>query len=272
MSKTWYTRDEGNSYFINSIKPCTPPKQLYSLGMDRWGDTFISTVKRKEESLCHFTCGPTMELLNEVETFWKNEPMYKKMGIAYKRSILMYGPPGCGKSSAISRLIDEAILKHDALVFLQSNFARFHHLMNTVRSVEPTKKVLVLIEDIDKRLYEDEEEVLELFDGNTSQTNILYVSTTNFIKRLPNRFVNRPSRVDKRIEFPHLSAKQMAEYMSFLNVDKKLAKQLSTKLKKVTIAQIKEAVILAAVHKLPVDEVANMINEHVKTNEDDEDE
>lgn len=272
MSSNWYTRDEGKTFFTQVVKPATPPKSLMRLHMDRFGDTFITPIPRKDEKLCSFTCGPTMDLINEVDTFWKHEKLYKNMGLAYKRSVLMYGPPGCGKSSALSRLIDHAIEKHDAFVFLQDNFGGFNNMVNAIRVVEPTKKILVLIEDIDKKLMYDEEDVLELFDGNTSLTNILYVSTTNFIQRLPNRFVNRPSRVDKRIEFPHLSAKQMAEYMAFLNVEKKVAGPLSKKLKKVTIAQIKEAVILATVHKLPIDEVTKIINDHVKTNEDSEDE
>lgn len=272
VNKNWLTFDDGKSFQPHVSKPSTLPRELLSAGTDRFGRLVVSPVKRKEEKLFNFTCGPTIELLDEVKKFWSSETMYNNMGLAYKRSILMYGPPGCGKSSAIGRLINEAIDKHDAIVFLQNNFGEFNGMMQQLREIEPDRKILVLIEDIDKKLMYDEEDVLELLDGNTSLTNILYVSTTNFIKRLPNRVVNRPGRVDKRIEFPYLSSEQMAEYMSFLNVEPKLAKSLSMKLKNVTIAQIKEAIILSTMHKLPVTEVAKIVRSRVDTNEEDEDE
>lgn len=45
-------------------------------------------------------------LLSEVDAFVESEQFYKRRGIAYRRGFLMYGSPGCGKTSVINAIAD----------------------------------------------------------------------------------------------------------------------------------------------------------------------
>jgi len=54
-------------------------------------------------------------------------------------------------------------------------------------------------EDIDNPVDRGyEEEILSLLDGEHRVDRIVYIATTNYLKKLPARMINRPSRFDKR--------------------------------------------------------------------------
>ncbi len=265
----WHGSVDGKTYTFGQSAPVSLPAGLFQVYRDTWGKTIMSALEQKKESLCEFTCGPTISLLNELKSFWNAENTYKKLGIAYKRSALLYGPAGCGKSGAIARVISETT-KNNGIVLLQERFDNFSSLLKNFKNAEPNRKVVVVIEDIDKRLQYDEEEVLELFDGNTSETNVFYISTTNFIERLPSRFVNRPGRVDTRINFPFLSVEQKIEYLKFLNLDKTTATEVAKTSKNVTLAQLKEIVTLTQVFGKTPAQASKIVGVQIKVREDEE--
>ena len=48
--------------------------------------------------------GISDKILNDVKDFIHNPQWYFDRGIPYRRGYLLYGPPGCGKSSYITAL------------------------------------------------------------------------------------------------------------------------------------------------------------------------
>jgi predicted ATPase len=52
---------------------------------------------------------PTQYILNQIKTFWAAKEKFEKYRFLQKRGILLYGPPGCGKSSIISLLKKQII-------------------------------------------------------------------------------------------------------------------------------------------------------------------
>ena len=267
INKFWQASADGLNFTFGESAPIKLPSGLYNIHHDSWGHTIMRSLERKKETLCNFKCGPTVTLLDELKKFWDSENIYKELGIAYKRSALLHGPAGCGKSGAIARIISETIA-NDGIVLLQDRFDGFSDLIKKFKKAEKDRKVVIIIEDIDKRLSYDEEEVLEIFDGNTSETNVFYISTTNFVSKLPNRFVNRPGRVDVRIEFPFLSLEQKKEYLIFLNVDKVMATAIAKVSKSVTLAQLKEMVTLTKVFGKTPAEAAKQATYRIKVKEE----
>lgn len=54
--------------------------------------------------------GVSDKILNDIKEFIQNPKWYYDRGIPYRRGYLLYGPPGCGKSSYITALAGTPIL------------------------------------------------------------------------------------------------------------------------------------------------------------------
>jgi len=137
-------------------------------------------------------------ILNEMDDFWDKKDNYKKMGYLHNRAILMFGPPGSGKSCLIKLATQDLVGKGD-VVFIGKNINILTEGLKVFREVEPDRRCLVIMEDIDEM---SEHSLLQLLDGANTVDNIIYLGTTNFIDKLPKRIL-RPGRFDRKIEVNH---------------------------------------------------------------------
>ena len=151
------------------------------------------------------------EVLNGIRTFWKREDKFKEYGFTYKRGVLLYGVPGGGKTTIINQLADHIVNTMNGLVFYisQTNELDLYYKFSgeILRVIEPTRPILVVLEDIDGlcSFKENETTLLNILDGANQINNVVYIATTNYISRLPERIVNRPSRFDLRVEVKYPS-------------------------------------------------------------------
>src|SRR5580658_3164749 len=79
------------------------PAGIYEIDNDN-GGWFLSRVKFPSDNLLRLPGMPIDYILNQIDTFWKREELFKQTGLLHKRGILMYGPAGCGKTSIIRLL------------------------------------------------------------------------------------------------------------------------------------------------------------------------
>lgn len=141
----------------------------------------------------------TQTVLDEVHTFWQSEEKYRHHKLLYKRGIILWGPPGGGKTVAIKLLMNE-LVKQDGIVVIASDIALLLMCMKALRRIEPTRNLIVVFEDIDEILYANGEHgVLAMLDGEDNVDNVLHLATTNHPEKLGARIMNRPSRFDRRI-------------------------------------------------------------------------
>jgi len=147
------------------------------------------------------------KVLTDVGTFWEKEAIYNKFKSVYKRGILLYGMQGCGKSSIILLLVKQLIEDYNGLVFFISNHEELEGFITTIlpdiKDIEPNRKIIVVLEDIDTFLTDYSSEVtrlLNFLDGAISTSGIVTIATTNYPEKLQERIVNRPSRFDRRYE------------------------------------------------------------------------
>ena len=91
---------------------------------------------------------PSDYILNQMKVFWEKADLYKEHGLIHKRGILMYGAPGCGKTSIVRLLCDE-ILKMGGVVFSIDDFENAASFVNEFRSIEPERMILTIQEDIE---------------------------------------------------------------------------------------------------------------------------
>ena len=112
--------------------------------------------------------------------------------------MLLYGTPGTGKTCVL-KLVMEDVTKNGDVIFLAKSAGIVNKAMEEFREVEPDRKVLVVLEDIDEMVKYDERSLLELLDGPEQKDKVLYLATTNYIDRLPPRML-RPGRFDRKLE------------------------------------------------------------------------
>lgn len=220
----------------------------------------------------------TERVMKEMDKFWASEHRFRKHGFLWKRGIMLWGPPGSGKTSTVQSLINKVTSNQQngiAISIYDPNISS--EGLTLLRKIEPRRPVLAIIEDIDAliRRY-GESSLLSLLDGETQVDNIVYVATTNYPENLDPRFVNRPSRFDlvQKIGMPNANARR--SYLLFKHPE--FAKNTQTLMQWVkdtedfSIAHLKE--LLVAVHVLDcpyaeaLDRLKTMMEKQISSKDD----
>jgi GTPase SAR1 family protein len=156
------------------------------------------------------------KVVEEIQKFWEKEPIFKEYKLTYKRGIILWGPPGSGKSSTI-QIIMKDVVDRDGIVIRFGSPAMFTDGMRRFKEIQPDTPVVVLMEDIDSTLHMySETEVLNILDGVNQIDKVVYLATTNYPERLGARIINRPSRFDKRFKIGHPNEESRKMYLQHL--------------------------------------------------------
>lgn len=159
--------------------------------------------------------------LQDIQNFINSEQYYIKKGLPYKRGYILYGPPGCGKTSII-----KAIAKHYNIpIFiidlnLVKDNASLTKIANEINSLCAHRKLhIVLFEDVDRtkifsesRYYSSisEDCVLNIIDGIEENYGRLTFLTTNNISKITNmEGLLRPGRIDAQINISYCTIDQI---------------------------------------------------------------
>lgn len=177
------------------------PPGLYSIYTTMMGDARFCLEDTNTESLLRFKKYADT-VLAEIDFFWTRRQVYETTGLQYRRGILLYGPPGTGKSSLIRVILKDVIAKGGMGFLIDRGVGSFSTCYSTFRKMQPDTPLVVVIEDIERIIdYGNESELLDILDGQRAGvTNTIFLATTNYIQKLPDRLKNRPSRFDRRIE------------------------------------------------------------------------
>ena len=136
------------------------------------------------------------EIIRDIEKFWTKEETFRKLGFLWKRGVLLFGPAGSGKTSTIQLIIKDIIDRGGIAVYVKEPKLTASGL-EMLRKIEPTRPVIVVVEDIDAlQQMHGEADLLAMLDGDLQIDNVVFIATTNYPEKLDKRLVNRPSRFD----------------------------------------------------------------------------
>ncbi|XP_051870455.1 mitochondrial chaperone BCS1 isoform X2 [Pristis pectinata] len=153
--------------------------------------------------------GISEKIIQDVKDFIGNPKWYTDRGIPYRRGYLLYGPPGCGKSSFITALAGE--LEYSICLLSLSDRSLTDDRLNHLLSVAPQQSI-ILLEDVDAAFISRDlakenptmyqgmgrltfSGLLNALDGVASTEARLVFMTTNHLDRLDPALI-RPGRVD----------------------------------------------------------------------------
>jgi len=205
-----FTHCQFSQLMDNQFTPCGPTTAflvpgVYKVHKAHGIGLVFSKVPVKVENLIHFPDSNSEKVIGEISDFWDREEIFKEFEFPHKRGILLWGPPGSGKSSAIQLIIKD-VIDRSGIVLLFDGPGIFIDGYNVFRKIQPETPVVVIMEDLDEIIHRyGENEVLQILDGVHKIHKTCFLATSNYPQRLKARVINRPSRFDKRfkIDFPN---------------------------------------------------------------------
>lgn len=123
-----------------------------------------------------------------------------------KRGVLLYGPPGTGKTLTVRHLIGMA--EGATVIMLTGRALQLISLATaTARALQPA---IVVLEDCDLVAEQRDHfrsspllfDVLDALDGLASDSDVVFLLTTNRVDVLEPALAQRPGRVDLAVEIP----------------------------------------------------------------------
>jgi ATP-dependent 26S proteasome regulatory subunit len=194
---------------------------LYEIDSNPQMGLFFNRIGMGTEGLVRFKDSASEEVINEINLFWDREDLFRRFGLMFKRGILLYGPPGSGKTCTIKQVI-EGLIQRQGVVFKFGSPDLFSKGLQVFREIEPDTPCIILQEDLDSILETyNESKVINILDGVDLIDKVVFLATTNYPERLGARIVNRPSRFDKRIRIKHPNDEARMTYFNHLFDSKK---------------------------------------------------
>jgi hypothetical protein len=143
------------------------------------------------------------ELFKDLADFFAAAEHYRKYKIAWKRGILLLGPPGNGKTHAVKALVNRAGIPCLYVRSLKAQHRTDHTLISNVfshaREVSPC---ILVFEDLDTLINPGNRSYfLNELDGFESNDGIFVIATTNYPEKLDPAIMDRPSRFDRKYTF-----------------------------------------------------------------------
>jgi hypothetical protein len=243
-------RPVGDVTLTDSLTP-----GAYKIGHDMSG-IFLEQIQPNTDEMMVFEDSPMHKAVNEIATFWDRKEHYKKLGLMQSRGIILYGPPGSGKSLALQQ-VGEAMAKNGDIVLMANSPEQISSALNAVRQIEPDRRIVVTFEEADELASYDERTLLRLMDGDLKVDRVCYLATTNYIDKLSPR-LQRPGRFDKRI---YVGPPKFEHRLKYLNhklkgiAEDSAIQDMAKKTEGLSFGHLRELIAGAFAIGDPVDEV-----------------
>jgi hypothetical protein len=208
-----------------------------------WSRVDVKTNKTLENTV--YSDLVNKDIFEDIDWFMNNESWYASRGLSYKKSYLVYGPPGSGKTSITKILANKyklPVFILDMQMIKTNN--DFNKLVTDINYFASNGKYIVSVEDVDRfgffkdRWYHQGDDnitmacLMNFLDGVMETHGRICIFTANDVdKVLKYPAVIRPGRIDKIVEVKECDEGQIKRlYRNFFNeeLEVKLCDQLFT--------------------------------------------
>lgn len=201
----WSVHDAGTMFSPCNETRSKVPAGVYRLGYSQHLGTYMSKNNTiLSDKLLRLPIKECNEIIDDVKNFWEEttKHKFKEYNTVYKRGIIVYGPPGNGKSYMMQIIISDLVKQNGVVITLDTvNCVElFVGFAQKFRKIEPERPLVVILEDIDNVIDAGANvlsALMNILDGVNQIDNVVYLATTNYPEKLQERISNRPSRFDR---------------------------------------------------------------------------
>ena len=263
LSKSCWAKADGNYWSMGETCK-TIPCNLYEAAYSEKIGYYLKGLINNTDSIVDLPDSESEKLLDEIKEFTTLREVFKEHGFLYKRGILLWGPPGSGKTVTIQQLIRLFTKVGDGVAVICKDPGLLVRTMREFREVEPNRQVLVILEDLDSLIETyGESEFLDMLDGEAQLQNVVYVATTNYPEKLDDRFKDRPSRFDtiRKIGMPTDKARRVYLRSKLPNMEEHELESYVSGSEGYSVAYLRELIVLTQCFKKPIEEVFKRLDD-----------
>ena len=176
---------------------------VFEGGSWRKDEKLFQAIQRADMSALILRGALKADVVDDVVGFFSSKAVYDRYRVPHKRGMLLYGPPGNGKTHFIKALLKQVARPCLYVKSVEGSYRGDHEALRRIfaRARRAAPCVLVL-EDLETILKDDNRSFfLNELDGFSDNSGILTLATTNYPERIDPAIIDRPSRFDRKYFF-----------------------------------------------------------------------
>lgn len=246
----------------SNVQPKLPPGHYELSYIPDMQQLIFEKIKFNHDELLELPSKEFKVVAGQIDTFLteKSKKAFKDYGFIYKRSILMHGVPGTGKTCLANRIANKVVAGNGIVLFNPD--PRYLHLaFKALNDIQPETNLVIIFEELDRLVKVYEHDLLSLLDGEIQRDNVIYLATTNYISEVPARIM-RPGRFSSVVEikFPDAKCREFYLNKKIGHIDSKAEiKKLVKATGGFSIDEVKEVVLSTKCLMIPLVEVIDRI-------------
>lgn len=204
---------------------------VYTYRVDGW--EVLSPIIKREMKTVIMDLDLKTKIISSIDYFLKNKSWFVNRGLPYKKTIVLHGPPGTGKTSFIKTVASAFDKNLYVINISQMSNSSFEKAISSA-----TSNSIIVIEDFDScksthsRKNKDEKDtvediislttILNTLDGIVSLNGTIIFMTTNHIEKIDEALL-RKGRVDEEYEIKNFGDTEVKEYIHLMFPEKDIS-------------------------------------------------